>query len=331
MKPMEELIIVSDYAGHLLAKKVADQIGCKYVPFNSKYFPDGEIDPQLSDNVRGHEVYYFCPYWPDPLQRDTEIKFLNSTLKYSSAGKIFSVPTYLGFMKKDWKDRPRVPISIREVAVGTMEPYVNHLLTIEMHSAQIQGMFRIPSDNLDGTVLFAPHIKKHFDLSRSIVVAPDLGATKRAKTLAERLGLREFAIVYKMRDPRTGEVTAEGVFGDVDGKTCILVDDQAVTLSSQVEASKLLREHGAEDIHSYTTHGLMVDGTDEISAEQRLSDSLIERLYITDTIPRPDSYFEKHSDRIELISSVDLFANVVKTTFEGGSLTAYFDTSNSHS
>ena len=113
---MTKLAIVSDYAGKLLAKKVADKLGCKYVPFNSVYFRDTEIDPELSDNVRGHEVYYFCPYWPNPLQRDTEIKLFNSILKYSSAEKIIAVPTYLGFMKKDWKDKPRVPISIREVA-----------------------------------------------------------------------------------------------------------------------------------------------------------------------------------------------------------------------
>ncbi len=325
---MSKLVVVSDYAGELLARQVANKIGCEYVPFHSKYFCDTEIDPQLSANVRGHGVYYFCPYWPDPLRRDTEIKLLNSTLMYSSAGKIFSFPTYLGLMKKDWKDKPRVPISIREVAVGTMEPYVDHMLTIDMHSPQIQGMFRIPSDNLDGTVLFAPHIRDHFDLSRIIVVAPDLGATRRARTLAERLNLREFAIVYKMRDPVTGKVTAEGIFGNVDGKTCILVDDQAVTLSSQVEAATLLRAHGAEDIHSYTTHGLMVEGDDGISAERRLSDSLIEKLYITDTIPRPDSYFEEHSGNVGLVTSVNLFAEAVIRTHEGRSLSELFVTPN---
>jgi ribose-phosphate pyrophosphokinase len=320
---MEEMVIVSDYAGEIFAKKLANRLMCQYVPVEIKYFSDGEPDIELMDNIRNRDAYYICPYFPNPMRRDSEIKFVNSTLRYSSAEKVIDVPTYLGFMKKDWKDRARVPISIREVAV-TMEPYADRVVTIDMHSPQIQGMFRIPLDHLDGSVLFADHIRENHELSDIIITSTDIGGAKRAKKLAERVGTREVAIVYKMRDPRTGDVTAEEVIGNVDGKKVIFIDDQAITLDSICEATKLVKEKGAKEVYAYCTHGLMVQKKG-ITAEKRIADSLVEKLYITDTIPRNDSYFEENL-KVGLISCVELFAKALTKIHKGEPLSALFKT-----
>lgn len=319
---MAEMIIVSDYAGEMFAKKLTDKLGCQYVSVEIKYFPDREADIEIMDNIRGREAYYICPYFPDPMKRLSEILFVNSALKYSSAEKIIDVPTYLGFMKKDWKDRPRVPISIREVAVS-MEPYVDRVVTIDMHSPQIQGMFRMPLDHLDGTVLFADHIKKNYDVSKIIITSPDVGGVRRARKLAERIGTKELAIVYKIRDSKTNEVTTEEVVGNVEGKKVVLIDDQAITLDSLCEAAKLVKSRGAEEVYAYCTHGLMAS-KEEVTAEDKLSKSLIEKLYITDTIPRSEQYF-RENPKVELISCVDLFAKALKRIHENESLSKLFE------
>jgi ribose-phosphate pyrophosphokinase len=318
---MAEMVIVSDYCGELFGKKLAEKLECAYIPISIKYFPDGEPDIEIMDNVRGKEVYYVCPYFPDPIKRKTEIDLINSTLKYSSAEKIIDVATYLGFMKKDWKDRPRVPISIREVAEA-IEKYANRILTIDMHSPQIQGMFRIPLDHLDATVLFADHIKNNFNVSDIVIASPDVGGVKRAKLLADRIGNKEIAIVYKIRDTKTGKVTAVDVIGNVEKKKVVFYDDQAITLGSLCEAAKAVKQKGAKEVYAYCTHGLLVK-KDGISAEKRVSDSLLEELYITDTIPRPDSYFEQNK-KIKCISCTDLFANAISRIHNNESLSELF-------
>jgi len=318
---MADMVIVSDYAGELFGKKLAKRLMCQHVSVKREYFQDEEIDVQIGDNVRGREVCYVAPWFPDPTRRFTEIAFVNSALKYSSAARIIDVFTYLGFMKKDFKDRPRVPISIREVA-ESIERYAHRLLSIDPHSPQIQGVFRIPADWLDGSVLVAEDIKKRYELTKTKVVSPDIGAVKRSKILAERIGQKKLAIVYKMRDISTGETTAEDVIGDIDNMDIVFWDDQAVTLDSLCGGAKIAKERGANKIYAYCTHGLMVP-KNGVSAEQRIRESEIEKLYITDTIPRPDSYFEENP-KIELISCMELFAEALKRIHENRSVSELF-------
>jgi ribose-phosphate pyrophosphokinase len=318
---MSEMMLVSDYSGRAFAEKLVDKLHCQHVAVEIKYFPDQEADVEVMGNIRGREVYYICSFFPEPMKRDSEIRFVNSALKYSSAETIVDVPTYLGFMKKDWKDRARVPISIREIAVS-MEEYADRVVTIDMHSPQIQGMFRVPLDHLDGTVLFADHIKKNFDLSEIIITSPDLGGVRRARKLAERLGTKELAIAYKMRDPKTNDVTIENVIGDVESKTVIFVDDQAITLDSLSEAAKLVTSQGAREVYAYCTHGLMAPRKG-VRAEDKLAKSVIKKLFITDTIPRSEQYFKENS-KIGLISCIDLFAEALRRIHDHEPLSELF-------
>ena len=318
---MTDVVIVSDYAGDLFARKVAETHGWTYVNTDITRFSDDEFRPQLTENIRGREVYYICPFQPDPIRRYTEINFINSALRDSSAERITDVPTYLGYMKQDWKDRPRVPISIRDVAI-MMEQYAKSVLTIDMHSPQIQGVFRIPLDHLDGSVLFADVIRNNYDLSKVIIASADIGGAKRAQKLAERLSLEELAIVYKLRDPKTGRPKSTGVMGDVKNKKVILYDDQGVSLESLEEGAKLVMNYDAESVDGACTH-LIGTKKDGITAEDRVARSLIGTLYVSDTIPRPDSYFAENP-KIKLVTSINLFTEAIRRIHNNESLSALF-------
>lgn len=319
---MPDFVIVSDYAGEPFGRKLAQKLGCQYVHASIELFPDGEADIRVLDNIRGRIAHYVCPFQPDAMRRFTEVALINSALKYSSAASIVDVPTYLGFMKKDWKDKPRVPISIREVAIS-VEQYAQRVITIDMHSQQIEAVFRIPVDHLDGTKLIAEHIENHYELDSVVIASPDLGRGKRAERLASRLGTKNLAIVYKIRDIVTGETVARGVMGNVKGSDVIFIDDQAVTLGTLVAASAAVIDEGARSVVAYCTHGVMA-AKDDTTAEQKLSDSLIQKLYIMDTIPRPPPYFEINP-KIEEISAIDLFAEAIRRNHTGESLSALFD------
>lgn len=318
---MHDIVIVSDYAGGILGKKIAAKIGCQYVHTSIESFPDGEADIRVTESIRGRTAHYVCPFYPNPMRRKSEIDFVNSTLKYSSAASVVDVSTYLGFMKKDWKDKPRVPISIREIAVS-MEQYAQRVITMDMHSHQIELGFRIPLDHLDGTKLIAEDIKDRFDLENLTIASPDIGRAKWARRVAERSGVRNIAIVYKLRDPVTLEVVAEGVFGDIDGKDVVFVDDQAVTLGTLTAGANAVRERGARSVCAYVSHGVMApkNGT---TAEQKLADSLLTNLYMTDSIPREDAYY-KGNPKIMPISCVDLFAEAIIRNHTGRSLSELF-------
>ncbi|MCX6816058.1 MAG: ribose-phosphate diphosphokinase [Candidatus Aenigmarchaeota archaeon] len=356
---MPEMAIVSDYSGESFARKVTNRINAlekeeaagpvyndfHHVTTNIRYFSDGEPDIQIKENIRGRAVFYVCSFQPDPMKRLAEIKFISSTLKDSSAAKVVVVPTYLGFMKKDWKDKPRVPISIRVVA-ETLEPYADTFLTIDMHSPQIQGMFRKPLDHLDGTVLIANHIRHNdygsdlalvenhdYDVDEFTVVSPDIGGLKRVKKLAERLGLknpeddadnRRLAAVYKLRDPVTGKIVGGGIVGkeNIKDRHVILLDDQVISGESVVKAAEMVTEVGAKSVHAYATHGLMTV-KDGIPAEHRIADSLIQKLYITDTVARSMEYFDANP-KIELISCTDLFAEAIRRIYYNKSLSELF-------
>ena len=274
--------------------------------------------------MRGRKVYYVCPFFPEPVKRFTEIAFVNSAIKYSSADSIIDVPTYLGFMRKDWKDRPRVPISIRETA-ESMEKYAKKVITMDMHSRQIQGVFRIPLDHLDSSVLFAAHINSRPDRQDIVIASPDIGATKRTQKLIGHIGADRMVIVYKLRNVSTGDVSAVDVLGDVAGRSVVFIDDQAVTLGSLCEGAKAVMERGAASVDAYVTHGLNVPDKRGVTAEQRLAESLINKLYITDTIPRPDSYFTANP-KIKCISCVSLFAEAIRRDYNDESISELFKT-----
>lgn len=318
---MAELIIISDYAGKHFATNISNKLHCNCVNAEIKYFPDDEADIQISQNIRGKRVYYVCPFYPDPMRRYAEILFTCSAMKYSSPDSITLVAPYMGFMKKDWKDKPRVPISIRTVA-ESIEPYAKKLITADMHSNQVQGMFRIPVDHLDASVVFARHIKETYGTKNIIITSPDIGAMKRTRKLSERLQEGEISVIYKLRNIETGDVQATNLLGDVSGKKIIFMDDQAVTLGSLCEAARLVKEKGAEEIYAYVTHGLMVKKNGQ-TAEERLSDSLIDKLYITDTIHKPDDYFSNNS-KIELIPLFELFAEAIRRDFNNESVSELF-------
>jgi ribose-phosphate pyrophosphokinase len=333
---MPEMVIVSDYAGRAFGEALADRLMCDHIPISIKYFPDGEADIQVMDNVRGKHTYYVCPFFPKPLQRWSEIILANSALKYSRAEKIIDVPTYLGFMKKDFKDKPRTAIAMREVFVSAIEPYAHGVITMELHSPQIQGMCRLPFDPLTGSVLFAKHINEHYDpekikildttnekVNDLLIMSPDIGGVRRTRDLVKRTGRDKLGIIPKERSIDTGEISVDDLLGDIEDKDAGFLDDQAITLGSLIKGAYLAKERGAKNVYAYCTHGLMVPDKKGVTAEKNLADSDIDKLYITDTIWRSPEYFEQNP-KIELISCVELFAKAIKSDFENKSISELF-------
>ena len=164
--------------------------------------------------------------------------------------------------------------------------------------------------------------KEKYDTSKIIITSPDVGGVKRTRKLVERLGSKELAIVYKIRDPKTGDIITEEVIGNVEGKKAILIDDQAISLDTLCEGAKIVKSKGAEEVYAYCTHGLMASRKG-VTAESKLANSMIEKLYITDTIPRAEQYFEENP-KLGLISCVDYFSEALRRIHNNKSLSELF-------
>lgn len=317
----EDLVILSNKTGQQFARIVSDKINARYVELDLDYFADGEPDIAIKESIRGADVFYFCPFYPDPMKRYAETDIVNATIHYASARRLTNVPTYLGFMRSDWKWKPRVGISIRDVAT-MMEKYADRVLVMDMHSPYQEPVFRIPIDHLRAMPLFVEYFKSQNIIGEDVViVAPDVGAAKNAEKLADKLGA-DMAVIYKKR-PKPNKAEAKFLIGNITGKAAILYDDIADTLGTLVAGSKLVKELGAVFVYAACTHGLLTP-KDGSSAEEKLEKSPIDELIITDTIPKSEEYIAEHQ-KIEVLTATDLFAEAIERIHNNKSVSELFE------
>jgi len=266
-----------------LGNKMASYMDIKLGEMDLSKFSDGEVNIRIAETVRGHDVYLMqstCKPVNDNLM---ELLIMIDAFKRASASSISVIIPYFGYARQDRKAKGRDPISAKLVANLLTEAGADRVITTDLHAEQIQGFFDIPLDNLQAFPVFIDYFKKmhEFNPEEYIVVSPDVGGVKRARRLAEKLKL-SLAILDKRR-PMDNVAEIVNVVGDVKGKNAIMFDDIIDTARSLVGAADALKSKGAKDVIACATHGILSGG-----AIERLQDSVIKEILITNTIPHDD-------------------------------------------
>ena len=278
MKPMDrDIKIFSGSANRPLARAICAYLGVTEGQITLRKFPDGETYCQVTENVRGSDVFVIQPTCPPVNENLMELLLMIDAFKRSSADRITAVIPYYGYARQDRKDKPRVPISAKLVANLLSAAGTNRVLTMDLHKAQIQGFFDIPVDHLFAAPVIIEYCAR-LNLPNLTIVSPDAGGAERARAYAKRLDA-ELAVVDKRR---TEDGTAEvmNVIGDVNGRACILQDDIIDTAGTICKAAVALKDAGAERVLACAVHGVLSG-----PAVERIEKSPIDQLIVTNSIP----------------------------------------------
>ena len=281
-----------------------------------KKFSDGEIYIEIHENIRGNSIFIIQSISSPANDNLMELLLCIDALKRSSAKNITAVIPYFGYARQDRKVVPRTSISAKMVSNLITKAGADRVVTLDLHSGQIQGFFDIPVDNLFATPIFARHIKKRIKTNNLICVAPDVGGTARARALGKMLNVG-LAIVDKRR-PSPGKSEVMNVIGNVNNKTCIIVDDIIDSGGTIVNAAKILKKKGAKDVHVYVSHGVLSG-----SAVDKIKNSKIKNLVITDTIDNSEKV--KKAKNIEILTISNLVGEAIKRISNSTSVSDLFN------
>ncbi len=306
--------IFSGNANPDIANEIAVYLGTELSHIELGRFSDGEISCYIPDNVRGSDVFFIQSTCAPANDNLMELLIAIDTLKRSSATRITAVIPYFGYARQDRKHKPRVPITSKLVADMLECAGVSRILTMDLHANQIQGFFDVPVDHLYSSAIFIGFIRS-LNIPDLCVVAPDVGGAERARAYSKRLDA-PLAIVDKRRE-HANESEVMNVVGDVKGKNVLIVDDIIDTAGTLVKTAHALLEKGAHSIRTAITHGVLSG-----PAMDRINESHIEKVYITNTIP-----FNKKRDpenRVQVLSVANLFGEAIKRTHEETSISSLF-------
>ncbi len=281
-------------------------------------FNDGEIFVEVYENVRGEDMFLIQPTSNPANDNLMELLIMSDALRRSSAQRITAVIPYFGYARQDRRTKARTPISAKLVANLLTQSGIERVLTMDLHAAQIQGFFDIPVDNLYASPIFALDIRTHFkaQMEDLMVVSPDVGGVARARELAKRIN-SPLAIVDKRRE-KPGEVAEMTVIGNVTDKICVIVDDMCDTAGTLCKAAEVLLENGAKEVHAYITHGVMSG-----PAVERVTNSVMKSLVLTDTIQPSPSVQAAHNIRI--VPTAPIFAQAILNIWYGTSVSSLFE------
>lgn len=312
---MADLMLFSGNANPALAQAIADKLGIPLGKASVGKFSDGEITVELNDNVRGRDVFIIQPTCAPTNDNLMELIFMVDALGRASAGRITAVVPYFGYARQDRRVRSaRVPISAKVVADMMVAVGVDRVLTVDLHSEQIQGFFAVPVDNVYGSPVLLADIERR-DFKDLIVVSPDIGGVVRARAVAKQLDI-DLAIIDKRR-PRANVSEVMNLIGDVSGRTCILVDDMVDTAGTLCGAAKALKSFGAEKVVAYCTHAVLSG-----NAIKNINASELDELVVTDSIPLMGA--AKDCDRIRQLSLAPMLAECMRRICNEESLSAMF-------
>ncbi len=289
--------LVAGNSNHQLAEAVGAYLNLPLTKCVVKRFADMEIFVEIEENVRGEDVFVLQSTSFPTNDHLMELLILIDALRRSSAKRITAVVPYFGYARQDRKPGPRTPISAKLVANMITQAGADRVLTVDLHALQIQGFFDIPTDNLFAAPTMVKDIKENFDLSKVMVVSPDVGGVVRARDLAKRINA-PLAIVDKRRE-RAGESEVMSVIGDVEGYECIMVDDIVDSGGTLCNASDALLARGASEVSAYITHGVLSGG-----AVARVTSSSLKNLVITDSIQSTEAVRVAHNIRVISISTL---------------------------
>jgi ribose-phosphate pyrophosphokinase len=309
------LMVFTGTANPKLASNVAENLGIALGNANVGRFSDGEIMVELLENVRGKDVFVLqstCAPTNDTLM---EVMVMVDALKRASAGRITAALPYMGYSRQDRRPRSaRVAITAKVVADMLSGAGVDRVLTMDLHSDQIQGFFDIPVDNIYAAPILLADVRKH-DYPNLVIVSPDVGGVVRARALAKHLG-SDLAIIDKRR-PKANVAKVMNIIGEVAGRTCLIMDDMVDTANTLCEAARALKDKGAERVVAYCTHPVLSG-----PAIERIEASALDELVVTDTIPLRDN--ARACQRIRQLSTAELLAETMRRIHAEESVSSLF-------
>jgi ribose-phosphate pyrophosphokinase len=311
--PSHGFKLLSGTGNRPLAEEIAKQLGIDLAKLTCNRFADGEIFVRIDENVRGNDVFIVQSTNP-PAENIMELLLLIDAAKRASAARVTVVMPYYGYARQDRKDQPRVAIGAKLMANMIVGAGADRVLGIDFHQHQLQGFFDIPVDHLYAMPVLTTHFRKK-QLKDTVVVAPDVGSAKMARGFAKRLDA-SLAIIDKRR-PRANVSEVVNVVGEVEGRDCILADDMIDTAGTITEAAHALKRLGANSVYACATHALLSG-----PAIQRLKDSPIVELVVTDTINLPP---ERKYDALTILSVGELLSKAIRYTHAEQSVSSLFD------
>ncbi|MEJ2593911.1 MAG: ribose-phosphate pyrophosphokinase [bacterium] len=306
--------LVSIFAGsksQYLGEKIAQSYGIPLGKSVITYFSDGEFQPSFEENVRGRDVFIVQSTLP-PSDNLMELLMMIDAARRASARKVIAIIPYFGYGRQDRKDKPRVSIASKLTANLLTAARIDRLITIDLHADQIQGFFDVPVDHLFASNIFVPYLQS-LKLDNLIMASPDTGGTRRAATYAKALNTG-FVISYKHR-AKPNVVEDIRLIGDVKGKDVVLVDDIIDTAGTITKAASVIMEEGAKSVRAFCTHPLLSG-----EAYKRIQESPFTEVVVADTIP-----IRQESDKITVLSTADLFANVIHRVVNNESISSLFN------
>lgn len=313
----KELQIFSGNANRPLAKEIVAHLGTELGKAKVSRFPDGELQVKIDENVRGGDVFVIQPTCHPVHDHLMELLVMIDALHRASAGRITAVIPYYSYARQDRKTRPREPITAKLVANLLVKAGAVRILTMDLHAGQIQGFFDIPVDHLEAAPILADYFKTK-DLSKVVVVSPDVGGTARARNFAGYLD-KPIAIIDKYRSSETN-VEVMHIVGNVKDRTAIIVDDMIDTAGSIIKGSQALIEAGAKEIFICATHPVFANPARQ-RMEKHWQENLFKEVVVTNTIPIPP---EKHLSCIKVLSVSELFSEAIKRIHYNQSISALF-------
>ena len=311
------MMLFSGRAYPALAEEVAGELGSGLVPMKAVEFSDSEIYVRFDESVRGSDAFVIQSHTAPVNEWIMEQLIMVDALKRASAKRITVVMPYYGYSRQDKKHRGREPISARLIADMFETAGADRLMAVDLHAGQIQGFFNGPVDHLWALPILADYIKDKYDTENMTIVSPDAGRVRVADLWADRLGTA-LAIIHKRRDPSVAnKVKVHEVVGEVEGRTCMLVDDIIDTAGTITQAAEALVDNGAARVVAAATHPVFSG-----PAVDRLKNSKIEEVVVTNTLPIPP---ERRFDKLTVLSIAPLIARAIHEVFEDGSVTSLFD------
>lgn len=301
-----------------LAQRIAQELGVPLAKCEVSKFSNGETSVTIGESARDYDVFIIqTTANPNPNDNLMELLIMIDAVKRASARRITAVIPCFGYARQDKKDKSRAPITSKLVANLIETAGADRVITVDLHASQIQGFFDIPVDNLYAEGLIVKYIKKNIrDGQEMVIVSPDAGGVKRAKQVADRLGV-DLAIIHKERK-RANEVDNMVLVGDVSGKMALLVDDMADTCGTMKLAAETLERNGATSVYAFCSHGVLSG-----SAVEKINDSPIKQLVVTNTI-----HFSEESRQCKKIKVIDLsgmLGEAIRRTHNGESISLLFN------
>ena len=294
----------------VLGERIAKAFGEDLGNVITSTYSDGEFQPSYEESIRGTRIFIIASTNPGP-ENLMELLLMLDAAKRASARHITAVIPYFGWARQDRKDKPRVPIAAKLVAKMLETAGATRIITMDLHADQIQGFFEKPVDHLFASTIFLPYLKS-LNLDNLTIASPDMGGSKRAYAYSKALE-SDVVICYKQR-AKANVISHMELIGDVTGKNVVLVDDMVDTAGTLTKAADLMIERGAKSVRAICTHPILSG-----SAYQRLEDSKLEELIVTDSIPT-----SQESSKIRVLSCADLFADVMHKVHQNESISSKF-------